>query len=393
MALVVDNKKPFYSSTETSLRLGIFAAHAISAVFMLLKAYRILGDDCANNVFLSSRSVVPSDPYLIAVKPHAYPLQLVRIKNMTSCVNDTSWNKGWCHFSNLPFMVDYIDDRDSFVLGSSWNIIVLVMMFEWITASYALLYFDPFDNWIKYESLWWGLHPIAVIATLWNGVMCILIWVSEEKLNIPPNNLFIYTAILIGTIVLQNYLSLNRDTKEEKIDEKVSVGPENQALVSELRFDTFLRQRKPLKTNYGYQLLQPLSTGKDFHEPHFIAAIERSNYGVVPRYLEYMVTAPILFVGLYVNSIPYDLTWKLQIMFISIFVCNGLGIALNQAVMLISTDPKADNMDRFNKAANYFFIASWLSLIVAFYLFVWSLRDFLIETTVDAMPDWVRSLI
>jgi hypothetical protein len=156
MALVVDNKKPFFSGTETFLRLGIFTAHAVSAIFMLLKAYRVFGDDCNNNVFLTSRSVVPSDPYLIAVKPHAYPLEEVRVKNFTSCLNDTSWNKGWCHFSNLPRYMDYIDDQNSFNLGSSWNIIVLVMMFEWITASYALLYFDPFDQWISYSPLWWG---------------------------------------------------------------------------------------------------------------------------------------------------------------------------------------------------------------------------------------------
>jgi hypothetical protein len=233
---------------------------------------------------------------------------------------------------------------------------------------------------------------VAVEATAWNVVMVILIWVSETELNIPPNNLFVYTAALISTIVLQNYLSLNRNSKEEKQDDKIVPSVENGNVMTELRLDTFLRQRKTTKISYGYQALGPLQTGQDFHEPHFIAIIEKSQYGVVPRYLEYMVTAPLLFVGLYVNSIPFDLTWKLQVMFIAIFVCNGLGIALHQAVLLISNDPKADNMSRFSKAANYFFLASWLSLIVAFYLFIWSLKDFLL-TSNDTIPDWVRSLI
>jgi len=401
MALMLDDKKPFYTSTESTVRVLIFAAHAVSAIFMLLKAYRVFDESgCENTIFLTSRSVIPTDSYLTAVHPQIYPVRMDRISNVTSCANDTSWNKGLCHLANLPTYIDYVNEKDSFVLGSSWNLIVLVTVFEWVTASYALLYYDPYDHWLQYDSIIWGLHPIPTFATLWNLALLIVIWVSRHTLNIPSNNAFIYTIGLASTIVIQNYLSINRQDKIDKEVDDASLVLESSRGALQLRYDGFLRNRKTTKINVGYQALRPTTTDADFHDANFIATIEKSNYGVVPRYLEYCMTAPLLFIGLYVNSVPYDLTWKLQIMFISIFVCNALGIALHQAVLLIPTDPKAlvtgdpkaDDMIRFTRASNYFFVGSWLSLGIAFYIFVWSLREYILESN-SAMPDWVRWLI
>lgn len=403
MALVVDNKKPFYSSTETGVRLAIFGAHALSAIFMLIKAYNIFDDDgCSNAVFFTSRMVSHGDPYLAAVQPVVYPLQVRRRYAIESCENDTSWNKGWCHGKNLPMYFDYINDQNSFVLGSSWNLIFLVTVFEWITASYALLYFDPFDSWLSYESLWWGLHPIPVIATIWNLLLMILMWSNRNQLNIPPNNAFLYTMALIATIVLQNYLSINRSSKidKESDSESMSSSSSNNIIDTvppaqlQLRFDHFLRNRKKPAITKDYRLVGFQTTNADFHEPDFMPLIEKSHYGVVPRYLEYCVTAPMLLVGLFINSIPYDLTWKVQSVVIALFVCNALGIALHQAVLYIPSDPKADDNGRYSKSSNYFFLASWLSLAIGFYIFIWTLRDFLLSNQDETgMPDWVKSLI
>jgi hypothetical protein len=391
MALNFEEKRPFYSSMESTLRLGLFVAHAASSIVMLLKGYRVFGDnDCANNVFLSSRMVIASDPYLQSVHPQVYPLKMNRIHNLTSCANDTSWNKGVCHFSNLSPQFDYVDDINSFMLGSSWNIIILVTVFEWITASYALLYYDPFDHWLQYEPLWWGLHPIPTLTSIWNFALLLIIWISRTSLNIPPNNAIIYTAALISTIVLHNYLAINRAAKIDKETEDTNPLI---TTVTNLKYDQFLRQRKPTKVSSEYNMMKSTQLGANFHESNFIAQIEKSSYGVVPRYLEYTITAPLLFVGLYVNSIPYDLTWKLQFMFVSLFACNALGIALHQAVVYIPVDIKnTEDLNRFTRAANYFFLATWLCLIAAFYLFVWSLKDFLLNSDYG-MPDWVRWLI
>jgi hypothetical protein len=95
----------------------------------------------------------------------SYPLAIERLSNITMCnASDT-----WCAAEHVPPVIhDLVYSHESHVIGSSWNIIATVMVFEWITASYSLFYIDPFDSWLPFTPLWWGYHPIPVICTLWN---------------------------------------------------------------------------------------------------------------------------------------------------------------------------------------------------------------------------------
>lgn len=394
MALLQEDKKPFYSNTETGLRLSIFGAHALSAVFMLAKAYGAFdGADCKGEVYATTRMVTQSDPYLAAIQPVVYPLEMARIRNLTDCAHDNSWKHGWCKAIHLPNYVDYENDVDSFVFGSSWNIIFSVTVFEWITASYALLYFDPFDSWLSFTSLWWGLHPIPVAATVWNLVLLILMWASRPTLNVPFNNAFLYTMALATTIILQNFLAINRASRIDKETEEEPAYVENAKQVEvKLRFDHFLRNRKR-PADKGYQrIAQSPALGADFHEHGFISIIEKAQNGVIPRYLEYSMTAPLLLVGLYASSIPFDLTWKFQYIVVSLLACNAVGIPLHQSVISIPDEGK--DTGRFTKASGYFFVASWLCLVAGLYVMVYSLRTVLLESPdKSGMPGWVLVLL
>lgn len=389
MAVTQNIKTPFYSFNETSLKFGIFAAHAISSIIMLMKAFGIFDEKgCKPIAFPTSRQVTMEDNYVRELSPTLYPLYMKRINADLNCQNDTSWNQGWCKARRLPPFFDYEEEYNSFVFGSSWNIIFAVTVFEWISASYALFYFDPFDRWLSYPSLYYGLHPIPSFCTIWNILLILLMWAYRGQLNIPPNNAFLYTMALAVTVVIQNVLSINRswkiDSEKEEPTAMIDTKDNLQTNNYMLKTDLFLRNRK--KGEYKSLNMVKNST-YDFHEEFYMQGFDSCCCSPIPRYLEYFITAPILLVALYASSVPNDLTWKHQYVLVALIVCNAIGVPLHYSVLRISCE-----LERFVKAALYFFISSWLALIVGIYIFVWTLRDFLLSNN-TGVPDWVQFLV
>lgn len=387
---MIESNKPFYSSTESMLRVGVFAAHAVSSVIMLLKAYGTFDDSgCKALAFPTTRMVTMNDPFVRELNPVLYPLPMARLNNLTNCSDDTSWNQGWCKSKNLVDLYDYESDLNSFVFGSSWNIIFAVVVFEWITASYALFYFDPFDSWFSgCDALWYGLHPIPVITTLWNFFLVLFMWCNREKMNIPFNNAFLYTMALAATIVVQNVLAINRSWRidvEKEDNTQIEYGQHTSSVALQLRTDSFLRSRRKGE----YKPLTPVSknTTYDFHEAFYMQLFDRCCCSPIPRYIEYFITAPILLAALYASSVPGELTWKFQFIVLALMACNALGVPLHHSVIRIGSD-----LERFTKSATYFLIASWLCLLAGLYIFVWTLRDFLIGGD-SGMPQWIQVLV
>jgi hypothetical protein len=383
MALMLEDKKPFYSFTESTLKVVIFAAHAVSSIVMLLKAMGTFDGGCDAIALPTGRMVTHDDAYVLAVKPKLIDIPMKRLANLTDCSNDTSWNQGWCKGQNLPDFYEYQNDYDSFVLGSSWNVIFAVAVFEWITASYALFYIDPFDYWLpEWQPLVYGLHPVPVLCTLWNLALVLIMWIQRTDLRVPPNNAFLYTMAIAVTMVIQNVLSINRNWRIDS--EKEDTITYKETSTQALRTDLFLRSRN--KKHDGYRQMAR-STTYDFHQSNYMILFDRCCCSPLPRYMEYMITAPILLVALYASSVPNDLTWKFQFVAMALFVCNALGVPLHYSVLQISND-----VARFTKAAAYFLTASWVCLIVGLYIFVWTLRDFLLGSD-SGMPQWVQMLI
>jgi hypothetical protein len=378
--LLIGNGKPFYTNTEMYLRLGIFLAHAVSSVVMLMKAFGVFDESGCKPIIQPALNMVPSDSaYVRELNPLKYMLPMNRYNNVTDCSSDLSWNQGWCKFKNLPQLYDYESDHDSFVFASSWNIIFAITVFEWITASYALLYFDPFDSWLSYEPLYWGLHPIPVLCTVWNLFLIIFMWAYRASMAVPYNNAFLYTMALSVTIVIQNYLAINRSYRidDEKQDPYVDTKKD-----VELRTDLFLRNNK----RAAYKPLVN-AMGADFHQPNYMILYDKCSCSPIPRYLEYMLTAPLLLVALYASSVPNDLVWKFQFVIVALLSCNAIGIPLHYSVLNVSIEPW-----RYAMAGGYLLTASWICLVSGVYLFVWTIRDFLMKND-SGMPQWVQILI
>jgi hypothetical protein len=331
-----DQRKAYFSNAEMLLRVVLFSAHAISAIAMLVKATGALDDgrNCAPSVSLSSTQVRKTDQIVAETRPVLYPVPVNRMYNATPWCNST-----WCMATWYPEQFDIIYNEYSHTFGSSWNTIATITVFEWITASYALFYVDPFDSWLSIESLWWGLHPVPFVATVWNGALLVGIWAARPGLNIPPNNAFIYSFCLIFTMIIQNFLSISREpystdgeSQQPLIEAPKAVPPETpkQAVAVQWRTDHFLRNRKKFDYRESWK---PVDA--NFHEPRYNQSIENDGFGAIPRYLEYTVSSPLLLVALFSSSMTYAPVWKYQAMFMALFACNMIGIGLHYAVIKI----------------------------------------------------------
>ena len=373
----------FFTNTGMLLRVVIFVAHVISAIVMLLKVANSFQDDCHAAVTFTSYQVpaAPSDSNHLAL----YPLTMERLSNDTLC----NTSDVWCRAEHLPDMVDTVYDEGSHVLGSSWNIIVTVMMFEWITASYALFYIDPFDSWLPYTShLWWGYHPIPVICTLWNLFLLIYLWAARPTINLPVNNLFLHMLCLVKTIIVQNVLALSRTgeaTTDAVLPTAVPIAPAVTTSKMEWHTDHFLRHRKRDDVKVGWTAFHAEAP---FHQQYYLKIIESSHLGVIPRYMEYSVTAPLLLVGLFVNAAAFAESWKFQYMFVALFVCNQVGAPLHFSILRI-----AEEAGKYRQIAIYFFVASWVSLVMGLYVFVYTCQDILLNNDATGVPSWVVGLI
>ena len=374
-----DAPKAYFSNSEMLLRVALFLAHAISAIAMLVKASGSLDDaKCAPRVSFSSTQVRKTDQIVAETHPELYPIRINRVFNATPC------NTTWCAGMWYPEQYDVVFDEKSHTFGASWNTIMTVTVFEWITASYALFYVDPFDNWLSIDSLWWGMHPMPLIATVWNGALLIGIWAARPDLEIPPNNAFIYSFCLIFTMIVQNFLSISREpykTDGEQMEMSEPLKPQQPA--AQWRTDHFLRNRK----KYDYkESWKPVDA--NFHEPKYNQAIESDGFGAIPRYLEYTVSSPLLFVALFSSAMTFAPVWKYQAMFMAMFTCNLIGIALHYAIIKIPSG------DRFLKVLWYMFVASWMVFIGCRYLFVWTTRDYLLQSPdITRMPAWMFILV
>jgi len=370
----------YFTNAGMLLRVVIFIAHAISAIVMLLKVANSFQDDCHATVTSASYQM----PAALADPFNSYPLSIERLANDTVC-NATD---AWCKAEQIHSTVDMVYDQESHVIGSSWNIIVAVLLFEWITTSYSLFYIDPFDLWLPLTSqLWWGYHPIPVICTVWNLFLMIYLWAARPTINLPVNNLFLYMLCLGKTIIVQNVLAISRnDPAIPTKAAEVPTAPPITASTSNMQWHTdhFLRNRKRTDAKVGWTVFH---MDEPFHQPSYNKIIESSNLGVIPRYMEYSVTAPLLLVGLFVNAAAFVESWKFQLILVALFVCNQVGAPLHFCVLHI-----ADEAGKYTQIAIYFFVASWIALVMGLYIFIYTCQDVMINN-ITGVPGWVVGLI
>jgi hypothetical protein len=127
------------------------------------------------------------------------------------------------------------------------------------------------------------------------------------------------------------------------------------------------------------------------HGAEYAVILDERGDAVAARMMEYTVTAPLLLIGMYLNYTNAALTWMYQVLLLSLCVCNGLGILLHYAVLLLRTAAPTDRI-KLQVAGWLSLVASWLAFGAGFTVFIHTASYFLIGSS-SGMPTWVVMLL
>ena len=442
------------------LRAALFLSHFITAIFFLVQAF---SGTCPYVVSVAYRSLpwkprAPADAWVFPVyiepvsdAPTCPPWPQDRVVPSLGGFLSRNRTTAFCLAQVPQAGWDAPEDVRSLQVGAAWNVLMLITLFEWITASYALLYMDePRAVWDSIPCPP-GLAAAPSIGTLWNLVLLVLIWFYRETLSIPDNNLLLFSALLFTTIVLQSFLARPmpamdllvpssssstlptappRSDVERGGGSAVKVGasaipPLNvmKALMTNSTSSTstsYLRLRNASSRRRGMPHLLGASSmqgteGADalrrkddddkddddsengeldlitLHDMRYAERLDESGENITARLMEYTCTAPLLLVGMFLNYTSTALTWEYQILFISMVACNGMGVPLHSAIMLMRRAP-AEDQPKLLAAAWIALCASWLSFAAGITLYVYTGQHVLLGLQ-SQVPSWVVSLL
>jgi hypothetical protein len=195
----------------------------------------------------------------------AYTVQsgILKVNSNTCVANDTETadNKAVsdaCAAAGLHQTFERTPHGDlQAILGGSSNILFIMLIFEWVSASFALFYL----SWPHMSKTWRWI--CTVLAAIWDGILIIIVTVIifDDRWDIPANNAIIGLFALFKTSIVHMV--------------------------------------------YTYQL--PPTLGPD--------NVQRSYYGAQIHYLEYAISAPILMMGVQSTIILNSAIWPVQVLY------------------------------------------------------------------------------
>jgi hypothetical protein len=215
--------------------------------------------------------------------------------------------------SDRAFLAAYPWDEDGEFITHQWNPFALIFVFEWLTAGFALrplMYFMQSN----------GLLMQAWIGWLAAGVVLFLAWTFVNSEG--------YCVAMLCTVLASFALSMVV------------------AYLALIEDDTGLsiRLAKDKKAG-GYEVLQ----GRVWWVPQGVAGLRRrtlaedvyatdamvvdkeqeNSWGVIVRYIEYCITAPLLFLAVVCLMVVDAPAWLVLTGYWLLVACNAVGCALH----------------------------------------------------------------
>ena len=378
--------------------VAIFIAHAFTAVLLLFWTTGLIGPSLCGQLVTAAYFAVDSpdsnldlDATLVNVDAQEYGCR----RNVTTVFGLNSSGGAWgrCMARQVHAVWDVPYDPISYVPGSSWNVPVMIMLFEWITASFALFYINPGDwSWTLFP----GVNLIPVACTVWNVVLIVIMWSLRVSMQIPDNNLFLFSVCLFAAIVFQNYVARpraggNLPDQEPLIKDDKEV---NGAFANKViwRTDHFIRNRKPQNSRSRF-IGVGAKFGEDYHEAKYADALDETGEGPAVRFMEYLITAPLLLECLYLGMGTTGLVWTYQALFSSLSVCNMMGIPLHYIVLALPAST-GESKTRLTVAGWGSLISSWLAWAAGFFVFLYTARYYMFQgSDTTSLPSWIQALL
>ncbi len=154
------------------------------------------------------------------------------IKGLEVMVN-SSHLRGACLLSGQQHTVDITSNyKNSMVLFSSVNPIFMVMLVNWICASFALFHLGTQKLWFK-KAQPYVSTGVLLVSTVWNMAVLLMLAIPAGRENgrIPLNNAIVGGFFLLATIAVQWRIgsSILHDEEAEEIADHVLRDAANQA--------------------------------------------------------------------------------------------------------------------------------------------------------------------
>lgn len=276
----------------------------------------------------------------------------------------------------------------SSVFGSSINVAYIILLFEWVSASFAWIYAFP------YKRHSWTSRVIPVVTVLWSVVLIVATGVYHSSWAIPANNVMLGIITLCAATVVHAALGLKYyDTKLNPFSLKWA--PSGETIVDDIQMapvlysvpDSYVRDepsappeewdaypvgpeatlgqnigacanwrnpaghrdtayRRPapiavkLRCNtavflHGLNGRTPNVVNKNGACASFVPMQEMLNDTTTLRYIEYAITAPLLMLGTQSTIVMNGPIWALQVCYFSMLLCNVIGLAMHHTILCV----------------------------------------------------------
>jgi hypothetical protein len=210
--------------------------------------------------------------------------------------------KHTCSFQGLMPTIEIAYTQHDFTLGGINDMVFLMLVFEWITAAFALDYLylalcDKIDGAAGNIADTLKSLKLNIVSMIWNIGLIIITFTQVNKL--PLNNILL-TVILTLFVLLLQYSRYECDKKEDdpaKLD----------------------------MTNLPKMLI------------HFFYIIIGIRDLIVTRYIEYSITAPILMMAVH-SIITQAQGWTYGMVFVCMMVTNLIGIPIQKLYTCIGPE-------------------------------------------------------
>lgn len=217
------------------------------------------------------------------------------------------------------FYAAYPWDEGGELAGQNWNPFALIFVFEWLTAGFALRPLRYFTD--KPD------HLLAIwVAWLVVGLGVFMAWTFTNSGGICPAMFASVLASFVASAGLA-YVTLRPPPALASL---LAAKPRFKKLESEDYHDHHGRTWKVPSCVQGLRARRSLSAPED--EPVSGTWVDdefENNLGVVYRYAEYCITAPLLFIAVVCLMVVDAPAWLFLTGYWFVFVCNAIGITLH----------------------------------------------------------------
>lgn len=259
------------------------------------------------------------------------------------------------------FLAAYPWDQDAEFTTHTWNPFALVFVFEWLTAAFALrplVYFmeRPSSVVAKIRLAWLFVGLILYLAWTWynTGGVCVAMLCTVVVSFVASAALCVFDLVALDGYSLTAVAPKTALPAESYLDPhsgRVWVIPQR------------LLRRRCLPAE-GHSLLQGDGDTTKQGENESTKGIDHefeNLYGVVLRYAEYCITAPLLFLAVVCLLTADGPAWLFLSGYWLLVVCNALGIALHISFALSGPSTPSENGGPLTWLFGLFFVGPWSS--------------------------------